>query len=257
VKVLLEGPYNAAANEMATTLNAAGNLPLSSPYAEDPRTISTISANITDWVLVELRNTATGTAVSSYSALLRKDGLIVGDDGTTEHVVLNAEGDGDYFIVIKHRNHLPIMSAAAVSLSKTPSLYDFTNAQTQAYGTNPLSILESGVYGAPAGDADGNAAVNSQDRETVWRTHNGTAWNYDKASDLNLDGGIDAEDLNQCWRPNEGKTSQVPGVLSARPLVENRQQIRGPAKTTPQTGIKAAKNPEVGKPVRQSNKERR
>ena len=107
------------------------------------------------------------------------------------------DGSGDYFIVIKHRNHLPIMSAAAVSLSKTPSLYDFTTAQSQAYGTDPLTMLESGVYGAPAGDANGNGVVNSQDRETVWRSHNGTPWSYAKNSDLNLDGGIDAEEDQQ------------------------------------------------------------
>jgi len=257
LKVFLEGPYNPAANEMTTTLNAAGDLPLTSPYAADQRTLFAMPANISDWVLVELRNTASGTALSSYSALLRKDGLIVGDNGTTEHIVVAAEGDGDYFIVIKHRNHLPIMSAAAVSLSKTPSLYNFTTAQAQAYGTNPLTLLESGVYGMPAGDANGNGVVNTQDRETVWRSHNGTPWSYAKNSDLNLDGGIDAEDLNQYWRPNAGKITQVPGAQTAKLAMQNQEPLLSPGKAVSKTEVKTAKNPAAGKPVRQSNTGRR
>jgi hypothetical protein len=36
--------------------------------------------------------------------------------------------DGNYYLVIKHRNHLAIMSAAAISLNGNSSvLYDFTN----------------------------------------------------------------------------------------------------------------------------------
>lgn len=52
--------------------------------------------------------------------------------------------------------------------------------------------------------------MNDSDKNLVWRAENGTDWAYDKYSDFNLDGGIDALDLNRAWRPNSGSSSQVP-----------------------------------------------
>ncbi|MEZ4765735.1 MAG: hypothetical protein R3C26_21880 [Calditrichia bacterium] len=61
-------------------------------------------ANITDWVLVELRSTPTGAAVVSKSVLLRNDRAVsVDDDGTTESVTLDA-AEGDYYGNC-YRNH--------------------------------------------------------------------------------------------------------------------------------------------------------
>ena len=49
------------------------------------------------------------------------------DDATSGVIEIEAPA-GDYFIVIKHRNHLPVMSANTVSLNGSTSvLYDFTN----------------------------------------------------------------------------------------------------------------------------------
>ena len=213
VKIFLHGPYNTAASEMSVALNNAGLLPLSSPYAEDGRTISAMPADVVDWVLVELRSISGGSAVVSKSALLRKDGQVVADDGLTESISLNA-AEGDYFIVIKHRNHLAVMSAAAESLTKTAVLYDFTTAQIQAFGTDPMIEIESGIFGMAAGDANGDGVVDGADRDPQWRTQNGTVWSYAKGADFNLDGGIDALDLNLFWRPNQGRTSQVPAALA-------------------------------------------
>ena len=209
-KVMLEGPFDAGTQLMKTSLLDQGLLPTTAPYAEDPRTVSSIPADIVDWVLVQLRQTSSGPAVASRSAFLRKDGHIVDDDGVTTSIPLPAEA-GNYYIVIRHRNHLSVMSASAVSLSSsTSTLYDFTSGQSQAYGTDPMKALTGGIYALYAGDANGDGLIDASDRSAVWRPQNGSPWAYSKYADFNCDGGIDAVDLNEYWRKNMGKSSQVP-----------------------------------------------
>jgi len=65
-----------------------------------------------------------------------------------------------------------------------------------------------------SGDGNADGAVNGADR-LLWRSENGTAWSYGKGGDFNLDGGIDASDLNDGWRANDGTLTGVPGVTSA------------------------------------------
>ena len=139
IKIFIEGAYDTLTNEMKTELG--NKIPTTSPYTENKRTIQNIPLDIVDWILVELRTSPNGTPVASRSALLRKDGSIVADDGTTNEIKLDAP-DGDYYIVIKHRNHLSVMSANKVSLNSTNStLYDFTTGSDKYYGTGGAKLL--------------------------------------------------------------------------------------------------------------------
>jgi hypothetical protein len=113
-RIYLEGAYEAGTDIMRLDLNAGGYLPAVSPYAEDPVTCSTIPDSITDWVLVELRSDAAGPAVEQRSALLSKNGYICNTSGT-QGVLFDAS-DGEYYIVIRHRDHLPVMSALKAGL---------------------------------------------------------------------------------------------------------------------------------------------
>lgn len=125
VKIFLQGAYDTQIDQMR--IDIISNIPTTSPYSEDARTVAAIPANVVDWVLVQLRTTFDGSAVTSKSAFLHKDGRIVNDDASTGVIEMDA-ASGDYYIVIKHRNHLAIMSANAVSLNNsTSTLYDFTN----------------------------------------------------------------------------------------------------------------------------------
>ena len=75
------------------------------------------------------------------AAFIKSDGTIVDTDGTSP-VQFTGLSDGDYYVVIRHRNHLAIMSASAIPLSSSSALYDFTTSQSQAYttGTDPMKI---------------------------------------------------------------------------------------------------------------------
>lgn len=208
VKVFLEGPYDTNTHSMTTALR--GLLPLTSPYSQDPVTVDSVGGEVVDWVLVQLRNSASGAVVASRSAFLHKDGRIVAQDGRTNKITLPA-GTGNYSVVVRHRNHLAIMSAGAVATRRDlPSRYDFTTAQTKAYGTNPMKQVEANVFAMLAGDGNGDGSVNNTDRDSVWRPQHGASWSYDKRGDFNLDGGIDAVDRNRFWRANSGSSTRVP-----------------------------------------------
>ncbi|RKY75090.1 hypothetical protein DRQ07_12410, partial [candidate division KSB1 bacterium] len=213
VKVFLEGPYDTVSGQMKTSLYSAGIIPLTSPYSEDPRTVGSIPADIVDWVLVSLRVTADGAPVAYKSAFLRNDGCIVADDGTTEYITLNA-AEGTYYVVIKHRNHLDVMSNTAQSLSASSStLFNFTTDGTRYYlsdGTVPSDAainLSDNKWAMYAGDADGNGFITADDLNNQWRPNNGT-YGY-KNSDMNMDTYINAHDKNRILKKNSGKSSQV------------------------------------------------
>ncbi|MCB0752560.1 MAG: hypothetical protein KDC52_13905, partial [Ignavibacteriae bacterium] len=74
---------------------------------------------IIDWVIVELRtSTDAASKVSSRACFLKSDGSIVDLDGTSDVEFTNLDPNIDeYYVVVHHRNHLPVMSAAAVSIN--------------------------------------------------------------------------------------------------------------------------------------------
>lgn len=115
LKVFVEGAKDSLNPNIIRT-DLAGLIPIVSPYAEDNRIVDSIPGDIVDWLLIELRETENGPAIDSKSALLHKDGRIVADDGISSTIKFNAD-PGNYFIVIKHRNHLSIMSSVAVTLN--------------------------------------------------------------------------------------------------------------------------------------------
>ena len=63
------------------------------------------------------------------AAFIKSDGTIVDIDGTSP-VTFTGLPAGNYYMVVRHRNHLAIMTAAAIPLSSSSELYNFTTAQT-------------------------------------------------------------------------------------------------------------------------------
>ncbi|MBN2102516.1 right-handed parallel beta-helix repeat-containing protein [bacterium] len=113
IKTFLEGPYNAGT--MDTGLQTDGHLPLQSPY--DDTEVSAIPENVVDWVQVELRTHADESGDNyTKSVFLRNDGMVIDLDGSDTISVEAPEGD--YFIVVKHRNHLSVMSDDPVNLNQ-------------------------------------------------------------------------------------------------------------------------------------------
>lgn len=167
-KVFLQGAYSGSA--MTTTLATNGYLPLSQPYNASPYNYTGgqaeassaffTSNSVTDWILVQLRSTFNGAAIDTAVGLLKSDGTVLDTNGT-EGLTFRTAGAGNYYIVIKHRNHLSIMSADSIQLPNA-SAYDFTTSQSKAYGAAsfPMKEITAGtVYGMWAGDVTGNGQI--------------------------------------------------------------------------------------------------
>jgi hypothetical protein len=200
LKVLLEGPYNGSGS-MTTTLNTNHLIPLTSDSAYPTATYgysasvvgSIPDSSIVDWVFVELRTgTSSDSTVGEHAAFLKSDGTIVGTDGTSP-VSFPGLSPGNYYVVIRHRNHLAIMTASAIPLSSSSALYDFTTSQSQAYttSTDPMIDLGGGVFGMFSGDTNGSGIITAADKSIV-NSFNLDAGYY--ASDTNFSGIVTAAD---------------------------------------------------------------
>lgn len=211
-KVFLQGPFVPSTTSMHTLLRDA-DYPdqRTSPYTQDPVSYGRqLPPNVVDWVLVQLRSVYNGAVLASKSCFLRTDGLIVYPDSTALKDVPFDVGAGNYYIVVRHRNHLGIQSAAAVALGGTATLYDFTSAGTAAYGIQPMKAVAPGVFGMYSGDADSNGDVNATDFYVYWYVQNGTPYLYSKYADFDMNTDINAIDLVEHWISNTGTTSQIP-----------------------------------------------
>lgn len=211
-KVFLEGPYVQATQLMNDALRTAGLLPSAEPYSALGYTLLAGGSGVVqsagvggaggnnavcDWVLVELRQPVSPYAVlATRSALLQRDGDVVGFDGVSP-VPFDA-APGSYMISIRHRDHLGVMTANAVTLSASATTIDFTNPGLPTYGANAQKAVGTRMV-LWAGDASGDGQLKytgtGNDRDPMLTAVGGTTPNnvvnatYDRR-DTNLDGTI-------------------------------------------------------------------
>ena len=164
LKVFLEGPF--IDGKMNDIYSKNGLLPAKDPYTNSA-IASYIPPNIVDWILVEiLSDTSKKSKLGSTVGFLRSDGKIVDVDGKNNLKIFNIN-PGFYYVVIKHRNHLSIMSSIAIELSNNSPEYDFTNNINKAFGKNAMSNLGKGIFGMYSGDSDSNGIINIEDYKNV------------------------------------------------------------------------------------------
>jgi hypothetical protein len=149
-RILLQGPTIDSSGAMHTLLNTANVLPLQQPYASAPwnypgnESVTAMPTQVVDWVLLELRTTPSGSAADRRAALLLAGGVVTDTDGVSA-VSFPTAATGNYYLVVRHRNHLAIMSASPIQVSHTTPRYDFTTAQAQAWGSEAMTGLGGGV----------------------------------------------------------------------------------------------------------------
>ena len=163
--IMLEGPYDSLANLMKTDINP--DIPLNQPYFYPPwsytgtENLASIPANMADWVLVELRATPAGPAIDRSAGILLNDGMIM-DASLNGKLRFNGiTASSPYYVVIHHRNHLPVMSNLPVIIPN-PEPYNFADTLNfPPYGTGKkaLSRLEAGVYGLISGDVNNDGRL--------------------------------------------------------------------------------------------------
>lgn len=221
LRAMLEGPFDSGA--MSADLNNAGLIPLSQPYNTDPwnyegpESVGALpGSDIVDWVLLELRETsgdaasATGDRMIARSAaFIRNQGRIASVSGS-DTLSLDVPVMHNLYVVIRHRNHVPVMSANSL-LRDAGGVYsyDFSAGSFQIYGgTLACKELDSGVFGLIAGDGFPNGQIDNGDKQDVWVQQAGSAGYL--AGDFNLNGQVSNPDKNDLWAPNGGMGSQIP-----------------------------------------------
>ncbi len=239
-KVFLEGPYVQASGLMHDSLRVKGLIPLAQPFTAlgyahvggggevtTAPVLAVVGNNaIVDWVLVELRNSATpSTRVASKSALVQRDGDVVGTDGVSP--VSFTIAPGNYYVAIRHRNHLGAMTATAQSLTSAPLALNFTTLALSTFGTNARKDV-SGTQVLWTGDVTFNKTLTyvgvGNDRDPILTRVGGTTPNNVVSGyfseDTNLDGRVSYIGVGNdrdvilinvgSTTPNNTRTEQVP-----------------------------------------------
>ncbi len=214
LKVFMEGPYNPSTGLMSSFLAENNLLPFNQPYNTSPwnysgsESVSSFPANAVDWVLIELRSgtpnlsgTPGTTLHQSLAGLLLNDGRIVGMDGISDLLFDQMISGEAYYVLIRHRNHLDILSSNTIRQGINMS-YDFTNCYA-AFGAEQLKSLD-GRFAMFAGDYNPDSVLQISDYD-VWKADPAMLNAYEY-SDGNLDGTVQVVDYD-VWYANRAKTS--------------------------------------------------
>jgi len=204
-KAYLEGAYTN--DSMGNSLYQHNLLPLVQPYGGSPwfydgtesvNNYTDIPNNAVDWVLVELRYTDNDkTLIETRAAWLLQNGAIVDVDGLTNGLnFYKAVANQMYYIAIRHRNHIDVMSNAPVLLSNETS-YDFTNYNNVMGGNRQLANMGNNNYALYNGDCNGDGRITYLDFN--YYTQEIDQNNLYKNSDCNFDGLVSLVDLNAFW----------------------------------------------------------
>lgn len=212
VTAFLRGPWNGTS--MNTILNSGGVLPLTQPYNTTPfnytgtESVASIpNANIVDWVLVEHRFPASGLPADATSAtitgrqagFLLSNGTVVNLDGVTP-ISFNISKQGTGFIVVRHRNHLGVMSNGIPSNAAGTFTNDYSllanSYKATGASSDPVVLLSGGVkYGLWSGDANKSGTVNGTDVSAVKLAISSSSSGY-LLTDVNLSNSINATDAS-------------------------------------------------------------
>ncbi|WP_298423459.1 hemagglutinin protein [uncultured Kordia sp.] len=164
--VFLQGPLvnPSSAGLMNDALRSNNYIPTTSPYADNATVDASVftvtgSNAIVDWVWIELRQeNDTLKIVTSRSALLQRDGDVVALDGSST-LVLNV-APGNHHVVMKHRNHLSVMSANPITLSEaTTTIVNFTDSMFSTFGSNAQVQLANNVMALWTGNVNGDDII--------------------------------------------------------------------------------------------------
>lgn len=216
-KVILQGPYVSSTGLMTDQLRSRGLIPTISPYADASSSIPSVfnlggtsatglaKDDIVDWVWVELRDKINNTIIKeSKSALLQRDGDVVGVDGIS---ALSFSSSADnYYVMIRHRNHIGIRSSGSISISSTVASFDFSaNSLLVSGGINGIASIGSGKYALFAGDINGDGQIQNADKNAAEALRGISGYSN---ADVDMNNEVQNAEINSVLNPNIGKGKQ-------------------------------------------------
>ncbi len=211
IKLWLQGPSLGAV--MATNPNISSSHPFNTaPWNYGGSEGAAIPSNAVDWILVEALD-ATFTVIDQTAGFLLNDGTVQDIDGTTGQIKFRngtLNSSNNYYIAVRTRGHLDVMSAIPVGVACTTQ-YDFTTSPAQAYNTSNSidqdQLVEANGTGTGApyalysGDTNGDGIINFEDFNDYF-LQIGAGY---KTADFNHDGTVNGSDFNPHFSDNNGK----------------------------------------------------
>ncbi len=216
----LEGPYDPGSDAMTDGLQ--GYIPQNQPYGASPwlytgtEFAATLPEGVVDWVLVELRDATQpeladpSTTRLTRALFLKQDGSVSSLDGHSAPE-LNFAPVSNLYAVVRHRNHLAVISANPLNPSGSAFQYNFSTAITQALGAAAgyKQIDASPArFGLVAADIDSDGSIFTTDFN-LWAGLFGNVNLYNRA-DADLDAQVFTSDFNK-WAGNFGIDNPVEG----------------------------------------------
>ena len=150
-------------------------------------------------------STYTGADPAACTGLTMNDNCP--DVEFSEGDVATATADNDLYVVVRHRNHLDIISTANGGVSESDDeagvyAYDFTVENSGSASSGNMFVMLGG-------DTDGNGTISSADNITVVLP-NSPAANVYQVGDVTLDGNVASSDNIRAILPNTPTTGRVP-----------------------------------------------
>jgi hypothetical protein len=165
-----------------------------------------------DWLLLSVH---TGPSLSSevwrQAVLLRLNGTIIDGSGSNE-IELPVLPYSSLWIVLRDRNHLGVMSSAAVDFSSGTGTWNFRANQSKAYSIDSpgMKLMPDGKAVMYAGDITHDGEITASDFNE-WLTDTKAVETGYLSTDLNCDAQVTATDFNR-WLMNTklGMSQQIP-----------------------------------------------
>ncbi|MEO1261153.1 MAG: discoidin domain-containing protein [Bacteroidota bacterium] len=112
---------------------------------------------IMDWLFIELRSAQNPNKVlSTRSVLLQNDGKVISVD-SSDIIYFYDLPAGEYYVTVKHRNHLGVMTGQSQLLSTAdPPMIDFTDLETEIFGLPSHANINNDKRSLWAGDFNGD-----------------------------------------------------------------------------------------------------
>lgn len=216
VNAWLEGPFDPATNLMLDDLNRLCLVPTVDPYQGshllNPDLMDgTGNDGLIDWVWLELRDESNNSAlVTSSPGILLADGRIVHSSGRPFYFD-DSFPLGYYQLLVRHRNHLPALSAVSSHFDndQDAAYFDFRLSNSYnvgGFGQKQLTGNDWGLYAGDGAPDTHGYDINVNDRK-VWHDDNGIFLEY-HPGDFNMDGDLNGMD-NVLINSNFGVYSAV------------------------------------------------
>ena len=211
---VLEGLYDVATASMQPPVwnTVSLNQPFNRPPWNYPRTesVQEMPDNIVSWVLIEARAANDiNLSIDARAGLLTTEGKVL--DPSTRNLApgLHFENlipDSSYYYIIRHHNHLAVISDVPLVYSRDYEI-DFRTPSSPDVPTAQLKLIDSDTYSLLAGDIDANGTITVDDFN-IFQCQS-AMFGQNLAADINMDGTVSVSDFN-LYLVNVSKIAALP-----------------------------------------------